>query len=95
MKSDHDLSGLFQYAAKDEWSGCLEEALGDHFGVAMLEFDLEHEEIVDLLGEHWTMTLWGCAFEDLLTREFGPDGANIADDYLKRRGWRETPGARA
>jgi hypothetical protein len=40
MKSDHDLSGLFQYAAKDEWSGCLEEALGDHFGVAMLEFDL-------------------------------------------------------
>lgn len=95
MKSDHDLSGLFQYAAKDEWSGCLEEALGDHFGVAMLEFDLEHEEIVNLLGEHWAMTLWGCAFEDLLVREFEPDGANIADDYLKRRGWKETPGARA
>lgn len=95
MKPDHDLSGLFQYAAKDEWSGCLEEALGDHFGVAMLEFDLEHEEIGDLLGEHWAMTLWGCAFEDLLTREFEPDGANIADDYLKRRGWKETPGARA
>ena len=70
MKSDHDLSGLFEYAARDEWSDCLEEALGDHFGVAMLEFDLEHEEIVDLLGEHWAMTLWGCAFEDLLMREF-------------------------
>lgn len=95
MKSDHDLSGLFQYAAKDEWSGGLEEALSDHFSVAMLEFDLEHEEIVDLLGEHWAITLWGCAFEDLLTREFEPDGANIADDYLKRRGWKETPGARA
>ncbi len=95
MKPDHDLSGLFEYAAKDEWSGCLEEALSDHFGVTMLEFDLEHEEIVDLLGEHWAMTLWGCAFEDLLTREFEPDGANIADDYLKRRGWKETPGARA
>lgn len=95
MKSDHDLSGLFEYAARDEWSDCLEEALGDHFGVAMLEFDLEHEEIVDLLGEHWAMTLWGCAFEDLLTREFEPDGANIADDYLKRRGWKETPGSRA
>ncbi len=61
----------------------------------MLEFDLVHEDIVDLLGEHWAMTLWGCAFEDLLTREFEPDGANIADDYLKRRGWKETPGARA
>lgn len=95
MKPDHDLSGLFTYAATDEWSGCLEEALGDHFGAAMVEFDLEHEEIVDLLGEHWAMTLWGCAFEDLLTREFEPDGANIADDYLKRRGWKETPAARA
>ena len=95
MKSDHDLSGLFQYAAKDDWSDCLEEALGDHFGLAMIEFDLEHEEIVDLLGEHWGVTLWGCAFEDLLTREFEPDGANIADDYLKRRGWKETPGSRA
>lgn len=41
------------------------------------------------------MTLWGCAFEDLLTREFEPDGANIADAYLKRRGWKETPGSRA
>ena len=95
MKPDHDLSGLFEYAGKDEWSGCLEEALGDHFGVAMLEFDLEHEEIVDMLGEHWELTLWGCAFEDLLTREFEPNGANFADDYLKRRGWKETPGARA
>jgi len=95
MKSDHDLSGLFQFAAKDEWSDCLEEALADHFSLAMIEFDLEHEEITGLLGEHWALTLWGCAFEDLLTREFEPDGANIADDYLKRRGWKETPGARA
>lgn len=95
MKSDHDLSGLFQYAAKHEWSDGLEDALSDHFGVAMLELDLEHEEIVDLLGEHWAIALWGCAFEDFLTREFEPDGANIADDYLKRRGWKETPGSRA
>jgi hypothetical protein len=74
MKSDHDLSGLFEYAAKDAWKGCLEEALSDHFGAAMLEFDHEHEDIVDLVGEHWAMTLWGCAFEDLLdhhVREVG------------------------
>lgn len=95
MKSDLDLSGLFTYAANDEWKGCLDEVLSDHFGPAMIEFDLEHEEILDLVGEHWAMTLWGCAFEDLLTREFEPDGANIAHDYLKRRGWKETPGARA
>jgi hypothetical protein len=95
MKPDHDLSGIFEYAATDAWGGCLREALSDHFGATMLEFDLEHEEILALLGDHWGMTLWGCAFEDLLTREFEPDGANIADDYLKRRAWKETPSSRA
>ena len=94
MKSDRDLSRLFQYASKTEWSGCLEEALHDHFQPAMVEFDVEHAEIVELLGEHWALSLWSCAFEDLLARQFKPDGANLADDYLKRRGWRETPGAK-
>jgi hypothetical protein len=32
---------------------------------------------------------------DIRTREFEPDGANIADNYLKRRGWKETPSSRA
>jgi len=32
----------------------------------------------------------GCAFEDFLTRDCGPDDRNIVDDYLKRRGWKES-----
>jgi DNA-binding phage protein len=39
-------------------------------------------------------TVWGCAFEDFLTREF-EDGSNIVDDYLKRRGWKEGASSRA
>ncbi|MCU1315847.1 MAG: hypothetical protein JWN63_1169 [Candidatus Acidoferrum typicum] len=35
------------------------------------------------------MTLWGCAFEDFLTRTFGAEYGNIVDVYLKRRGWNE------
>jgi hypothetical protein len=27
------------------------------------------------------MTLWGCAFEDLATRVFEPDGRNLVDEY--------------
>jgi hypothetical protein len=47
------------------------------------------EELGELIGAHWATTLWGCAFEDFLTRDV--DGAgNIVDDYLKRRGWKET-----
>ena len=32
--------------------------------------------------------MWACALEDFLTREF-EDGANVVDEYLKRRGWKE------
>ena len=35
------------------------------------------------------MTLWGCAFEDFLTRTVEPDDVNLVDAYLKRRGWKE------
>ena len=38
--------------------------------------------------------LIGCAFEDFLTCEFEPDGQNIVDDYLKRRGWKEPVAAK-
>src|SRR3546814_3147433 len=37
----------------------------------------------------WQGPLWGCAFEDLLTQELEPEGRNLVDDYLKRRGWNE------
>ena len=53
------------------------------------------DEVMAILGESWFMTtVWGCAFEDFLTRE-GADGRNIVDDYLKRRGWKESASARA
>ena len=39
-------------------------------------------------------TVWGCAFEDFLTRELD-DGRNIVDDYLKRRGWKENASTRS
>ncbi len=38
--------------------------------------------------------LWGCVFEDLLARDLD-DGRNIVDDYLKRRGWKESASNRA
>ncbi len=37
--------------------------------------------------------LWGAAFEDLLATDL-PDGRNIADDYLRRRGWKESASTR-
>jgi hypothetical protein len=39
-------------------------------------------------------TVWGSAFEDFLTQETD-GGDNIVDDYLKRRGWKESASNRA
>jgi hypothetical protein len=64
--------------------------MGEHFGPAMQEFDLEYEEIGAALGAGWDMTLWGVAFEDFLGRQFQPDDRNFVDEYLRRRGWNES-----
>ncbi|WP_235514868.1 hypothetical protein [Sphingomonas sp. Leaf25] len=61
----------------------------------MDEFDFGYEDLADIVGDHWAGVLWGCAFEDLLTRDLEPDGRNIVDDYIKRRGWNESGPAKA
>jgi hypothetical protein len=53
--------------------------------------DLNDIDIYDLsgvIGEH-AITAMDCAFEDCCTVTW-EDGSNLASDYLKRRGWKET-----
>lgn len=95
MKRGHDLSGLMKFATSPAWADHLGEALGDHLELAMDEFDFGYEDLADIVGDHWAGVLWGCAFEDLLTRDLEPDGRNIVDDYIKRRGWNESGPAKA
>jgi len=68
----HDLSDLIKWTARDEWWGRVDEVMAEHFEPAMKAFELTFEEIDDALGGGWAMTLWGCAFENFLTRRFGP-----------------------
>jgi hypothetical protein len=72
-----------------EWREPFEEVLRLHVGPACERAGIGFEDIEDILGRHHFMALWGCAFEDFLTRTLEPDGRNIVDDYLKRRGWKE------
>jgi hypothetical protein len=46
-----------------------------------------------VLGEPWPGVLWGCGFEDFLSRQY--EDGNVVDLYLKRRGWNETEPNRA
>jgi hypothetical protein len=60
----------------------------EHLLPALEEFEVDHDELADLLGEQWSGVLWGCGFEDFLGQQY--EDGNIVDLYLKRRGWKET-----
>src|SRR4051794_31453677 len=92
--SDRAIAAVMQWAAREEWRGWLEDVIADHLAPACLAAGVAPDELPDLLGEDAHAQLIGCAFEDFLTREFGPDGRNIVDGYLERRGWTEPVAAK-
>jgi hypothetical protein len=94
MASKHTLEGLIKWSMRDRWAGRFEQILEDHLMTTCDETGLEVDDIVSTIGEDLFMsTVWACAFEDFLTREFD-DGENAIDDYLKRRGWKESASVR-
>ncbi len=89
MVSANSLQGVMKWLHRDEWREAFTDVLKKHLEPACSKWDLAIEELPSVIGEDWYMNLWGCAFEDFLTREY--DGnRNIVDDYLKRRGWKES-----
>ena len=94
MTTPHDLLGIMKFMGREQWQSDLQEVMDEHFGAVLEETDLEFDDLGDILGEHWQMTLWGCAFEDALSLEFD-GGRNPVDDYLKRRGFKETAQTKA
>jgi hypothetical protein len=94
MTSAHSLQGLMKWLTRAEWRDRFAEVYDHHLLPACRRTGFDAEEVITILGENWFMTtVWGCAFEDFLTRE-SADGGNIVDDYLKRRGWKEGASAR-
>ncbi len=94
MAEAHLLDGLMKWTRREEWRDALSEIVERHLGTACSGADITIEELPDLIGDDGLMMLWGCAFEDMVSRTLD-DGRNIADDYLKRRGWKEPALARA
>ena len=83
-----EVSGLIKWLRREPWDAAFGELLERHLGRACDKAGVPLEELGEVIGEHWAMILWGCAFEDFLTREVAGAG-NVVDDYLKRRGWNE------
>jgi hypothetical protein len=78
-----------KWLRRDEWGEAFTDFLEKHLEPACSKWDLAIEELPSVIGEDWYMNLWGFAFEDFLTCEYD-DNRNIVDDYLKRRGWKES-----
>ena len=84
-----DISDLLEFISRDDvWRDRLQEVVAEHLMPALDEFEIDDDDLLELLGEPWPGVLWGCGFEDFLGRRYGEE--NIVDLYLKRRGWSET-----
>lgn len=96
MAPSHSLAGLMKWLDREPWREAFADVLEQHVGGPSEAAGIEGlEELADRIGDHLTMTLWGCAFEDFLGRDVDDDLGGMAADYLKRRGWKESPGNRA
>lgn len=95
MASASSLTGFIKFISRtgSAWSDDFEAVLAEHVVQACDKWGVEPGEIAELLGEHQSMTLWGCALEDFMTRQY-EGGRNAVDDYLKRRGLAESGGAK-
>jgi len=95
MAKDHQLSSLIKWSHRDEWAELFDAVFDEHFGAALANYDIDFEKLEELVGEDRIARLWDCAFEDFLTQPQSPaEPGTVVDDYLKRRGWKESPSTR-
>ncbi len=95
MPSSNSVSGLIKWLGKNPWRDAFLETLNQHVEPILEKHCLsDFDDLGSLVSPHWAMTIWGCAFEDFLTKSFSENGFMV-DDYLKRRGWKESARDRA
>jgi hypothetical protein len=85
----HSLAGLMKWCERKEWREPFHETMALHLGPSCAKAGVAIENLANVIDEDRAAVLWGCVFEDFLTREL-EDGSNVVDDYLKRRGWNES-----
>jgi hypothetical protein len=94
MANASSLHGLMKFLKREEWREAFAETTHEHFFAACKNAGVDMDRLAGILDHHTAMTLWGCAFEDFLARPL-PDGRNMVDDYLRRRGYKESASAKA
>jgi len=94
--TDKAIRNIMNWADRPEWSDKQATVFDAHLAPVCDRIGISQEELGQELADHsYGGMLFGIMFEDFLSRRLPPDDRNIIDDYLKRRGWRESvPGRR-
>ncbi len=88
------VGNVLDWALRDEWAEEWSCVFAEHLAPVCEDLDLAPEALESALGSDGFGIAFACAMEDFLSRSVGEDGRNIVDDYLKRRGWRESGAAK-
>ena len=89
--TDKAIHNIMKWLEQPEFQEKHAIVIDEHIAPACKHLDVNHEELSQEIIEHgFDGMLFGIMFEDFLGRPLLPDNNNIVDDYLKRRGWRES-----
>lgn len=89
MAERNDISDLLAFISREgSWRERLQDVVAEHLLPSLEEFEMDQDDLAEVLGDQWSGVLWGCGLEDFLSRT--NDDGNIVDLYLKRRGWKDT-----
>ena len=88
---DKAITNLLTWSEREEWASCSQEVYASH--VEPFCDDTSDDPFAGIDGDFLVM-LNVFVMEDFFSTWFGDEERNVIDDFLKRRGWRETPTAR-
>ena len=89
MASADALNGLMKWLSRAEWQQPFNELFERHVGPPCEQAGISAEELAEKIGNQNASVMWGCILEDFLAYDLDDD-RNVVDDYLKRRGWKES-----
>jgi hypothetical protein len=94
LASNEAIKAIWEWLDRPAWRGRYNEYFAACLDEVCAEADVEPEQLADLIGEDRSTQLEACIFEQFIGRPSGENGLTIADDYLKRRGWQRSAGAK-
>lgn len=66
MKPSHDLTNLIAFSQREgQWPDLLDSVLDERFEPVLEEFDLDFDDLEQIIAGQLPWVMWGCAFGGL------------------------------